>query len=213
MNDLDAERAQATVDSILSQGGRAAVVAFDVCEYAAVTVGVAKAESEPGPLLILVDNAGVPPRMAVAQVLDTTPDQWKSYVELNSYGVMNSTHAAVRGMRDRGQGRIILDRDRHDQQPHRPERHRPDGEDCSGRPPRRAARHRRPLRLPRLGRGFVDDRPDTPAQRRQRHDLIGSVEDRLVAVGARDGLFAGRGVGWQRSGSSLRRIRPIDTSC
>jgi 3-oxoacyl-[acyl-carrier protein] reductase len=107
VNDLYAERARATVESIISMGGRAAVAVFDVCDYAAVTVGVAKAESELGPLSILVNNAGVPPGMAVAQFLDTTPDQWKSYVELNTYGVMNCTHAAVRGMRDRGQGRVI----------------------------------------------------------------------------------------------------------
>lgn len=107
VNDLFAERAQATVEAIRTAGGEAAVAAFDVCDYGAVVAGIAAAERVQGPLSILVNNAGVPPGMAVAQFLDTRPEHWKSYIDLNTYGVMNCTHVAVRGMVERRNGRIV----------------------------------------------------------------------------------------------------------
>ncbi len=107
VNDLFADRAGATVEAIRASGGRAIVAAFDVCDYESVRSGIAAAEAALAPIDVLVNNAGVPPGMAVAQFLDTTPAQWKSYVELNTYGVMNCTHVAVRGMVERGRGRII----------------------------------------------------------------------------------------------------------
>ena len=107
VNDLHAERAAATVESVRRAGGGAAVAAFDVCDHRAVAAGVARAEAELGPLAILVNNAGVPPGMAVKPFRETTPEQWRPYVDLNVYGVMNCAHAVVDGMCERGHGRII----------------------------------------------------------------------------------------------------------
>lgn len=107
VNDLDAGRAGATVASIRAAGGSAAVADFDVCDYAAAGAGIARAESELGSLAVLVNNAGVPPGMTVRQFRETTPDQWRPYIDLNTYGVMNCTHAVVAGMCERGHGRII----------------------------------------------------------------------------------------------------------
>lgn len=107
VNDLFAERAQETVDAIVSDGGRAVVAAFDVCDYDAVATGMAKVESDLGPIDILINNAGVPPGMGVTQFRETTPEQWRPYIDLNTYGVMNCTHAVVNGMCDRGYGRIV----------------------------------------------------------------------------------------------------------
>ena len=39
VNDLFEDRAAVTADAIKSEGGRAAVAAFDVCDYAAVKAG------------------------------------------------------------------------------------------------------------------------------------------------------------------------------
>jgi 3-oxoacyl-[acyl-carrier protein] reductase len=107
VNDLQAGRAATTVETIRAAGGSAMVVAFDVCDYAAASAGIRSAEAEQGPLSILVNNAGVPPGMGVAHFRETTPDQWRPYVDLNVYGVMNCAHAVVDGMCERGHGRII----------------------------------------------------------------------------------------------------------
>jgi NAD(P)-dependent dehydrogenase (short-subunit alcohol dehydrogenase family) len=107
VNDLYADRASETVRSVEAAGGRAVAADFDVCDYDSVTMGIRKAESEIGPLSILVNNAGVPPGMGVQQFRETTPDQWRPYIELNTYGVMNCSHVVVDGMCERGHGRII----------------------------------------------------------------------------------------------------------
>lgn len=107
VNDLFEERAADTVEAIVSAGGRAVAAAFDVCDYEAVKAGMAKVESALGPIDILVNNAGVPPSMGVTQFLETTPEQWRPYIELNTYGVMNCAHVLVEGMCERGHGRVI----------------------------------------------------------------------------------------------------------
>ena len=107
VNDLYAERAADTVGAIQDAGGRAIAAPFDVCDYDTARDGLTKAEAELGSLDILVNNAGVPPGMGVAQFRDTTPDQWRPYVELNTYGVMNCTHAVIDGMCERGHGRVV----------------------------------------------------------------------------------------------------------
>jgi 3-oxoacyl-[acyl-carrier protein] reductase len=107
VNDIHAERAARTVESIQTAGGTAAIADFDVCDYHSTTAGIGKAESQLGPLSILVNNAGIPPGMGVQQFRETTPDQWRPYIELNTYGVMNCAHAVVDGMCERGHGRII----------------------------------------------------------------------------------------------------------
>jgi len=107
VNDLHAERAAATVGSIRAAGGKAAVADFDVCDYDATSAGIGKAEAELGPLAILVNNAGIPSGMGVRQFRETKPDQWRPYIDLNVYGVMNCAHAVIEGMCERGHGRIV----------------------------------------------------------------------------------------------------------
>ena len=107
VNDLYADRAAATAESIRAAGGTASVAEFDVCDYDSVKAGIEQVEKEGGPITILVNNAGVPPGMGLQQFRETTPDQWRPYIELNTYGVMNCTHAVVNAMCERGHGRII----------------------------------------------------------------------------------------------------------
>lgn len=107
VNDLHAERAATTVASIRSAGGSAIVAAFDVCDYGATSAGMREVEAELGAIAILVNNAGVPPGMGVRQFRETTPDQWRPYIDLNTYGVMNCSHVVTGGMCERGHGRII----------------------------------------------------------------------------------------------------------
>jgi len=107
VNDLVGERATQTVAAIRGDGGRAEAVAFDVTDYDAVCRGVAAAESALGPVAILVNNAGVPAGMNVQPFRDSQPADWRKYVELNVYGVMNCSRALIEGMCSRGFGRII----------------------------------------------------------------------------------------------------------
>jgi 3-oxoacyl-[acyl-carrier protein] reductase len=106
-NDLRAERAMATVESISQAGARAAVAAFDVGNYDAVRAGIAKAESELGPLDILVNNAGIPDGMGVQPFRESDPASWRPYIDVNLFGVMNCCRAVINGMIERGFGRII----------------------------------------------------------------------------------------------------------
>ena len=107
INDLFEERAAEAADAIKSEGGTAIAAAFDVSDYEAVVAGVAKVEAELGPLDILVNNAGVPPGMGVGQFRETKPEDWRKQIDLNTYGVMNCSHAVINGMCDRGYGRIV----------------------------------------------------------------------------------------------------------
>jgi NAD(P)-dependent dehydrogenase (short-subunit alcohol dehydrogenase family) len=107
VNDLVDDRAAATVQAIVAAGGRAVTAAFDVTDYDAVRAGVAAAESALGPIAILVNNAGVPPGMQVQMFRDSQPTDWRKYVDLNVYGVMNCSRAVIEGMCARGFGRIV----------------------------------------------------------------------------------------------------------
>jgi NAD(P)-dependent dehydrogenase (short-subunit alcohol dehydrogenase family) len=107
VNDIDMKRAETTVSSIESRGGRALAVPFDVTDRAAVVAGVVKASESLGPIDILVNNAGVPPQMAIQSFRETDPSEWAPYIDLNLYGVLHCCHAVVEGMCERGWGRVI----------------------------------------------------------------------------------------------------------
>lgn len=107
VNDLYEDRAKNTVAEITAAGGRATHATFDVGDYEAVAAGLAAVESELGPLEILVNNAGIPESMGIQPFRESRPDDWRPYVDVNLYGVMNCSRAAINGMCERGFGRII----------------------------------------------------------------------------------------------------------
>ncbi len=107
VNDLYLDRAEATVEAITAAGGRAVPAHFDVTDYASTEAMVTAIAGELGPIDILVNNAGVPTGMDVKKFLDSEPDEWRRYVDLNLYGVMNCCRAVVGGMCERGWGRVI----------------------------------------------------------------------------------------------------------
>lgn len=107
VNDLHAERAQATVRAIEAAGGRACSVVFDVGDYEAVVAGVAEAARLLGPVGILVNNAGIPAGMGLRPFRETQPADWRPYIDVNLYGVMNCCRAVIDGMCERGFGRIV----------------------------------------------------------------------------------------------------------
>jgi len=107
VNDLEADRAEATVALVEEGGGKAVAAAFDVTDIDAVRAGVLDVEAALGPVDILVNNAGIPPSMATVQFRDMEPEQWRPYIDVNLYGVMNCVKATIDGMCERGWGRVI----------------------------------------------------------------------------------------------------------
>ncbi len=107
VNDLEKSRAEATESAIARAGGRAGAFAFDVTDVDAVREGFAAAEASLGPVDVLVNNAGVPPSMGIKPFREMTPEEWRPFVDLNLYGVMNCCRAVIEGQCERGWGRII----------------------------------------------------------------------------------------------------------
>jgi len=107
VNDLYGERAEAVVKQIAARGGRALAAPFDVTDLAGVEAGVARAARELGPIDVLVNNAGVPEGMGIAQFREMDPAAWRRYIDLNLYGVTNCCKAVIDGMCERRFGRVI----------------------------------------------------------------------------------------------------------
>ncbi|MDC7744294.1 beta-ketoacyl-ACP reductase [Rhizobium binxianense] len=80
------------------------VFKWDVSDYAACGEGIARIESEIGPVEILVNNAGI---TRDAMFHKMTPQQWHDVINTNLTGLFNMTHQVWTGMRDRSFGRIV----------------------------------------------------------------------------------------------------------
>ena len=99
-----ADAAEELVAEIIAAGGRAIAAAADVADAAAVEAMVARVEKELGSVTILVNNAGV----AWRGTLDTyDAAQVARMRQVNVEGVIHSTRAVMRGMRERRYGRIV----------------------------------------------------------------------------------------------------------
>lgn len=108
INDLYPERAEATAQELQSQGIEAFAAPFDVTDHAAVKKVVDSIIEKAGKIDILVSNAGVPADgMGYCKFLDSSPQDWQKFVNLNMFGLMNCCHAVVPGMKERGYGRVI----------------------------------------------------------------------------------------------------------
>ncbi|ANM12735.1 MULTISPECIES: beta-ketoacyl-ACP reductase [unclassified Rhizobium] len=80
------------------------VFKWDVSDYAACGEGIARIESEIGPVDVLVNNAGI---TRDAMFHKMTPQQWQEVINTNLTGLFNMTHQVWTGMRDRSFGRIV----------------------------------------------------------------------------------------------------------
>ena len=108
VNDFYAERAEDTVAELRKEGIDAFAAPADITDYQQVAAMVAKVTEDIGAIDILVSNAGVPTDgMGYKKFLESTPDDWQKFVDLNMFGLMNACHATVPGMDERGYGRVI----------------------------------------------------------------------------------------------------------
>ena len=108
VNDLHEERAEDVACRIRDAGGKAVAVPFDVTDGGAVEAGIARAESElRGPVAVLVSNAGIPEQRRPGPFAESSPEDWKPFVDLNVYGPLICFRAVLPGMIERGFGRLI----------------------------------------------------------------------------------------------------------
>lgn len=109
VNDLFDVRAAEVVASIVAAGGRAVAAPADVTDREAIVAMVTTTVEQIGPIDILVNNAGVPPNpdWGLVPFAETDPDTWRTWIDINLYGVLNCTHAVAGTMAERGWGRIV----------------------------------------------------------------------------------------------------------
>jgi len=78
---------------------------WNVADYDECAAGIAKVESDLGPVDILINNAGI---TRDAPFHRMTPQQWHDVIDTNLTGVFNMTHNVWGGMRERKFGRIVI---------------------------------------------------------------------------------------------------------
>jgi len=103
--DLNLEAAETVAGEISGSGLRAvAYGGVDVSDRAQVDAAVRRVETEMGPPLVLVNNAGV---SGFKQFMDITDEKWNRIMEVNLNGPFYCTQAVVPGMIEAGWGRIV----------------------------------------------------------------------------------------------------------
>jgi len=100
----DQDAAEATVGAIVTAGGQAEALAFDVADVEATAGAIAGIVKATGRLDILVNNAG----MSIDNLLlRLKPEEWDQVVAVNLRGTFSCTRAAARTMLRAHYGRII----------------------------------------------------------------------------------------------------------
>jgi len=90
--DRDVERLHALAQTLRERGARVLVLAADITDAAACQKGVAATLAEYGRLDVLVNNAGISHRSLLG---DTDPAVIRRVMEVNFFGALNLTHAAL----------------------------------------------------------------------------------------------------------------------
>jgi 2-hydroxycyclohexanecarboxyl-CoA dehydrogenase len=112
VNDLFLERANAVATEIINAGGKAMEARADVTNFDQVKSMVLKISESFGPVAILVNNAGVPAEVRGGQIkrtvfVETDPISWNKDINLSLYGCLNCTHAVLKSMIEKKEGKII----------------------------------------------------------------------------------------------------------
>jgi len=105
VNDLAGERAAQVAADIRAAGGSASASPFDVTDHEAARRSIDAAQVD-----VLVNNAGnagADGFGTIRRFVDTSPADWDPFLQVNMYGVMNCTHAALPAMMSAGWGRVI----------------------------------------------------------------------------------------------------------
>jgi 3-oxoacyl-[acyl-carrier protein] reductase len=100
----DADGAAATVEAIERSGGAAVAIGGDVCDPDAMERVLAEAQEKLGPVLGLVNCAGVTADGLAIQIDD---DKWNRVIETNLSAAFRLTRAVIRPMMKARYGRVI----------------------------------------------------------------------------------------------------------
>ncbi len=111
VNDYFLERAEAVAKEINDAGGTALAIQADVTNLDSVKKMVEQAKEAFGSIDILVNNAGNagadPNPDARKPFWETNPEAWDSFIQVNFYGVINTSTAVIPDMIAKNKGRII----------------------------------------------------------------------------------------------------------
>ena len=102
--DLEAAACGATVEAIVSAGGRALAVGADVADEEAVATAVARVAGELGAPTVLINNAGVTRDNLLFKM---TAEEWDVVMGVHLRGAFLMSRATQRHMVDTGFGRIV----------------------------------------------------------------------------------------------------------
>ena len=86
---------------IEAEGGAAHMVELDVSDYASIKSAIAHAETEAGPIDILINNAGV---STTQRLLDVTPDDYAYVMDTNQRGAFFVAQETAKRMVARAKG-------------------------------------------------------------------------------------------------------------
>lgn len=102
--DINLDAAKATVDAIKKAGGKAIAVRTDVTKAQEFEQLLDRTESEFGPLDVLLNIAGMFPRVALTEMTEET---WDAVITLNLKSVYLGSRAAIRRMLPRKRGIVL----------------------------------------------------------------------------------------------------------
>lgn len=95
------ERLKELRAEIESHGGAAHVVSLDVTDYSSIKSAIAHAETEAGPIDILVNNSGV---SAMHRLVDVTPEEYAYVIDTNQRGAFFVAQEVAKRMIARAKG-------------------------------------------------------------------------------------------------------------
>ena len=101
----DGARAERVAQQIAGSGGKAAALACDVSDYAAMQRAAAETRSRFGRLDVLVNNAGV--IEPIASIAESDPAEWARNVQINLVGAYHAIRAVLPEMIAAGGGTIV----------------------------------------------------------------------------------------------------------
>lgn len=100
------ERCQAVAEEVRAAGGRAEPVHLDITDAASCEAAVATASDAFGGLDVLVNNAF---RGGSHRRFEDSPlDEWRATMDVNLWGTLQMTKAAVPALVERGEGRVVM---------------------------------------------------------------------------------------------------------
>jgi 2-hydroxycyclohexanecarboxyl-CoA dehydrogenase len=102
--DLNHTGIQETMGLCAGGSGKALAYQVDIGDYNQVRDAVQAFEAHVGPVELLANIAGWD---RAANFLDTKVESWDPVIRVNLYGLLNMHHVAVRGMAERGFGRVV----------------------------------------------------------------------------------------------------------